>query len=148
MSLSSPRRASSRAGTAALLLVTGCALRSVEHDEASHALPAHHPRTFLRAIDEIERRGAALVARDPSGVADEAARDEFADIAAWLGELAADTELGRLEWQRVAAVQRRLAGFAADPAAGDLERALTELRAVAATLPPAGGPENHGEETP
>lgn len=128
----------------ALLLATGCAAPTAGHEEGSHALPPHHPGTFRRAVDEIERRGAALLA----GPADAAARAEFADIARWLPELAADTELGRGDWERVAAVERALEGFPADDAAAALERGVATLRGVAAALPPEPAAADDGEATP
>lgn len=128
----------------AILLAAGCASPTAEHEEGSHALPPHHPGDFRRAVDAIERRGAALLA----GRADAAARAEFADIARWLPELAADTELGRGDWERVAAVERALEGFPAGDAAAALERGVATLRGVAAALPPEPAAAHDGEATP
>jgi hypothetical protein len=131
----------------AILLAAGCAARTAEHEEGSHALPPHHPGSFRRAIDEIERRGAAILAA-PAGTADAAARAEFADIARWLPELAADTELGRADWERVAAVERALEGFPDGDAAAGLERWVAELRGAAAALPPEVAAAADTEATP
>jgi len=129
--VASRSRAADRALTAAaLVVVAGCAARTVEHDEGSHALPPHHPVTFRRAVDEIERRGNALL-----GGPDPGSRAAFADIVGWLPTLAADTELGRADWERVAAAARALEGFPGNDAAGTLAEAVTGLRGAVAALP-------------
>ena len=110
------------------------------HDEA-HALPPHHPRTFLRAIDEIERRCETAVRDAAAGDRpDPRARREFDDILRWLPALAADTELGRAAWERVRSIAATLAADldAPAPPAGLADRcraAVAGLRAAAATLP-------------
>ena len=115
---------------AAMLLVVvtagGCAGSVADGEEEAHTLPEHHPRTVRRAVIDIGQRGAALT----SGMLDasnrESQRRHLLDIVRWLPELAADTELGRRDWERV------------KDSAGDLAR---ELESSAETDPRASGRE-------
>jgi hypothetical protein len=115
-------------------MLAGCAAAPVAHEEDGHELPRHHPRTFRRAVDAIEERSAAL--SSASG----AARSELADIVRWLPMLAADTELGRADWDRVRGMSLLLASeFDASVGrpgvAPRWREAVTGLRAIADSLP-------------
>jgi hypothetical protein len=121
---------------AVTVTLAGCAAAPVAHEEEAHELPAHHPRTFRRAIDAIEQRGTSVAAGG-----DAASRRELADIVRWLPLLATDTELGRADWDRVQGISNALAADLAAPAAipaGFADRcreAVAGLREVAASLP-------------
>lgn len=147
---------------AAAATLAGCSAARVDpaaraaaaHDEEAHALPPHHPRTFRRAIDEIERRsGIELRTAGGGDRPDPRARHELHDILRWLPALAADTELGRAEWERVRAIALALAADLDAPALPDgsadrCREAVAGLRAAAATLPGLPEDTTDPEESP
>lgn len=98
-----------------VMMAGGCAGPAGDHEEDAHTLPEHHPRTFRRAVVDIGHRGGVLT----SGMLEESQwelqRRQLLDIVRWLPELAADTELGRRDWERV------------NDAAGTLARELESL---------------------
>ena len=130
-----------------LAVVTGCSGPAPDHDEEAHAVPAHHPRTFRRAVADIGRRGPPLTAGTLDVESRELQRRQLLDIVRWLPELAADTELGRRDWERVNEVSKTLAASLesfADPAvqghdsatlSAVVEEALKTLTEVDASLP-------------
>jgi hypothetical protein len=130
-----------------LAVLTGCAGPAPDHEEEAHAVPAHHPRTFRRAVADIGRRGAVLTAGGLDDESRELQRRQLLDIVRWLPELAADTELGRLAWERVNGAASSLANglesFASPGEQGGdraalsavMEEALRTLAAVDASLP-------------
>jgi hypothetical protein len=141
-----------RVAAAILLLLAGCGSPAEEGEEAHH-LPAHHPGTFRRAVEELARRGEACAAQAATGPdtaafsapLPEAQLGELSDIARWLPELAADTALPRREWELVRAESRRLgavlagaasAGEGVGPAAvaAAVTEAVGTLRDIQATL--------------
>ena len=79
----------------------GCAGPAGDHEEDAHALPEHHPRTFRRAVVDIGHRGGVLTSGMLEGQQWELQRRQLLDVVRWLPELAADTELGRRDWERV-----------------------------------------------
>lgn len=131
-----------------LAVVTGCAGPAPDHEEEAHAVPAHHPRTFRRAVADIGRRGAVLTAGGLDDESREFQRRQLLDIVRWLPELAADTELGRRAWERVNGAAGSLAeglDAIADPGgqgggraalSAIMEEALKTLAEVDASLPP------------
>lgn len=129
------------------MTLAGCGGPPPGHDEEPHEPPAHHPRTFRRALDAIEGRSAAAAAGDA------AARRELADIVRWLPALAADTELGRADWDRVRSISVALShdldvpGGAAPAGFADRCReAVAGLRSLAAGLP--ADPRTPHEDSP
>jgi hypothetical protein len=138
-----------------LHVVAGCAGPADEHAEEPHMRPAHHPGSFRAAVAEIDRRATALDDGSlDAGAAGSAVR-ELADIVGWLPELAAGTELGRREWDRVHATSRRLGGLlersAAAPGAAmgpewraAVRESLPLLEAALASLPA----DSHQEDGP
>jgi hypothetical protein len=87
------------------LAIGGCGRRSPgespghdgEDDHAGHAIPAHKPRDFpaaVRSLRELERRLGGSP-RDRKDV--EVARD----VANWLPELAADSDMPESRWDEV-----------------------------------------------
>ncbi|MFM9194406.1 MAG: hypothetical protein ACKOWG_01435 [Planctomycetia bacterium] len=132
-------------GACVVAVVTGCAGPAGDHAEEAHAVPAHHPRTFRRAVAEIGRRGAALSNGGLDPASQERERLELLDIVRWLPELAADTELGRRDWERVRDAARDLAdgversagnGFPGADLTGIVEQAMRTLTEADAALPP------------
>jgi hypothetical protein len=124
---------------ALVVAFAGCAAGPVaapgSSEEEAHELPAHHPRSFRRAIDAIEERAPAVASGDAV-----AARRELADILRWLPMLAADTELGRGEWDRVRSIAIGLSAQLDAPGgppgfATSAREAVADLRAIADTLP-------------
>ncbi len=93
----------------AVVMVGGCAGPTGGHDEDAHALPEHHPRTFRRAVVDIAHRGGVLTSGMLQGPDWELERRQLLDIVRWLPELAADTELGRRDWEHVRDAADRLA---------------------------------------
>ncbi len=87
----------------------GCAGPAGNHEEDAHTLPEHHPRTFRRAVVDIGHRGGVLTSGMLEGPQWELQRQHALDIVRWLPELAADTELGRRDWERVNDASRTLA---------------------------------------
>jgi hypothetical protein len=93
----------------AAVMAGGCAAPAGDHEEDAHALPEHHPRTFRRAVVDIGHRGGVLTSGMLEGPQWELQRRQLLDIVRWLPELAADTDLGRRDWERVNDVARTLA---------------------------------------
>lgn len=92
-----------------VMMAGGCAGPAGDHEEDAHALPEHHPRTFRRAVVEIGHRGGVLTSGMLEGPQWELQRRQLLDIVRWLPELAADTELGRRDWESVNDASRTLA---------------------------------------
>ena len=115
------------------LLLAGCGSGAggtgdvyVDHEHEHR--PAHHPESFPAAL-------AGLRVRLPAAAGGHArSRTEAAEIAGWLPELAADSDLSEAQWEPLAAGARELdallpAAFAGDAAAlGDANAALDRLR--------------------
>jgi hypothetical protein len=77
-----------------------------------HDRPPHKPESFREAVTEIRRRWQELET-ETSGPADKR-RQELDEILVWLPELAAETDLGKVEWDQVNAISKRLlTGFRA-----------------------------------
>jgi hypothetical protein len=92
---------------ACLLAMAGCqdehspsAEHEHEHDHAGHVIPAHKPKTFPDAVRRLrELRGQiALAASERTG---REAMPIALDIAAWLPEIAADSDMPEQPWNRV-----------------------------------------------
>jgi hypothetical protein len=128
----------------AMAMSCGCARPAAEHDEEAHAVPAHHPRTFRRAVIDIGHRGTVLTSGMLDARSRERERRQLLDIVRWLPELAADTELGRRDWELVNdaadSLARELDAFTATgrdaTLSTTLDTAMKTLWAVHASLPP------------
>ena len=69
-------------------------------EEAEHHRPEHMPDSYVAAVDRlVELHTEIIDEQPPSGDLDEF--DELVDIARWLPELAADSDLGEQPWNRV-----------------------------------------------
>jgi hypothetical protein len=109
---------------AALLAAAGCGGDSPgaddDHDDghAGHVIPAHRPKTFpdaVRRLRELNDRIGRGPARETTGIA--------LDIANWLPEIAAESDMPPGPWDEVNARSAELVSdyrtILAGPAAGD-----------------------------
>ena len=124
------RTARRLAATANLLLVAlaGCGqspgeIGDIYVDHEHDIRPAHHPESFPAAVAALRVRLPAAANGHARGAA------EAAEIAGWLPELAADSDLTEAQWEPLAAGAETLAGLIPRVAAGDAA-ALTEANAV------------------
>ena len=133
-----------------LTLITGCsptkpvtsAKPAMTHEE-EHGIPPHKPHNFAKAVSEVQQRGHELL---NSNTRSEVAVAEWFDIIGWLLELAADTDLVRADWDKVARVSTQLESWStawkssadnkAQPAADQFEPLLSELQTILNQLPP------------
>lgn len=84
-------------GLAAVL--TGCKA-SLEGSHPEHHAPAHKPKSFAKAVDQLELRDPfRSPGSEQSGRS--AQQAELLDIVRWLPELAAETDLRRPDWDVV-----------------------------------------------
>lgn len=82
-----------------LLLFVFCGCGHHEDDEdhhLEHLIPDHKPASFAEAVPELSTRGLAVL----TGQAASEARQQLLDIIDWLPELAADSDLGRKQWEQ------------------------------------------------
>jgi hypothetical protein len=126
-----------------------------EEEHHGHVIPAHKPRTFPDAVRRLRELNAKIESSVSAGSASDQHDDqalEFAlDIATWLPEIAADSDMPEEPWNKVNAVAtvivtdyRRLSEGAAereravDAAAllKDAGRGLSELETVLAGANP------------
>lgn len=99
-------------GAACLLVVAGCRQQvspGDEHDQdenhAGHVIPAHKPRTFPAAVSRLrdlnDQIGRARVKDPPGTPLDEKTLQMALDIANWLPEIAADSDMPEKPWNEV-----------------------------------------------
>lgn len=104
-----------RAGRAALLaVIVGCLLnaacgcRHVEHAEAEHHAPPHKPADYPAAVERLLELHVELVNDRQRAPGELEALAEAYDVARWLPELAADSDLKEQPWLRVEHAARRM----------------------------------------
>lgn len=132
----------------ALALFAGCSPAVVvgasgdEHDhEAAHRVPGHFPGTATAAIVRLKSLLEASPSEgattpDEHGPADEhevTPRQEVYDLARWLPELAAETELDEPTWNEIrdaSGVLERAAGEASGDAAPTGEEVAAAMRVL------------------
>ncbi|MFO0911163.1 MAG: hypothetical protein U0794_22965 [Isosphaeraceae bacterium] len=82
------------------------------HDHAGHEIPAHKPRTFPDAIRQSRELADRVTAKAASGRAADllSGRElsEALDVAEWLPEIAAETDMPESAWNEVDAQSRTL----------------------------------------
>ncbi len=83
--------------------ISGCGAAHSDDGRLEHEHPAHKPESFQAAVSEIERRST-----DSTLEGNAVARQELDDILNWIPELAADTSLGKAEWDEAVAAARAL----------------------------------------
>jgi len=130
------RRAISRVALLTVCLLcaaSGCGegrSQGDDDDHAGHVIPAHKPRMFPEAV----RRLRELNDKIGRGTADAKTLNVALDIANWLPEIAADSDMPEAPWNQVnahstalvAALQQVLSGKA-DDARGVAENAGSEI---------------------
>ena len=92
-------------------------------DHEHEVRPAHHPESFPAAVAGLRVRLPVAANGHARGAA------EAAEIAGWMPELAADSDLTEAQWEPLAAGARALGPLLPRAAAGDAA-ALTEANAV------------------
>jgi hypothetical protein len=132
---------------------SGCHRASTaEDDHLEHHHPPHKPPHLAAAIDQIERRYAALAAAESNPPAEFAEQlQELLDIVRWLPEIAGDSDLAEAPWNVVDQVSLELAPplatalhqaqrgqpAALAPFAPRMQEAVTRLRAICPPHDPA-----------
>jgi hypothetical protein len=132
---------------ACLLAFAGCRAGQSPGDEhghddhAGHVVPTHKPKTFpvaVRRLRELtEQIGGNLVDAKPRSESDNATIHIALDIANWLPEIAADSEMPETPWNEVNArstalvadFQQVLAGPSGNPR-GAVEAASAEIASL------------------
>ena len=86
-------------------LVAGCGPSAVEgEEEAHHEFPPHRPRSYEQLVSDLEQRvtGHQAAGSDPGD------DTELRDLAGWIPEFAADSELKRQDFGEAVRLARRL----------------------------------------
>jgi hypothetical protein len=153
---------------ACVLAVAGCRGGSSpgadpdhHEDHAGHIIPAHRPKTFPEAVRRL-RELNDLIAHfagktEPAAAPDDKTLSIALDIANWLPEIAAESDMPEKPWNEVNA---RSGAIVADyqaigsgattesrsNAVNDAGRAISELETLLAAADPSwfAGPEKHG----
>jgi hypothetical protein len=131
--------------SAFLIVIAGCHTESPpgeskghEEEHAGHEIPAHKPRTFPDAVHrmrELNDRFLRVGAGSQNGsTTDSKSLGIALDIANWLPEIAADSDMPEAKWNEVndrsarlvADYQELTSGSAADPKR-ELEQAKSEI---------------------
>ena len=109
--------------------------------EEEHGILPHKPRTFVDAVDQIDKRGHELLThRHGHHIT------EWFDILGWLPEISADTDLKKADWETVVRIGRYLETWSAawkvdDKSSPDPTRfdaLVAELKTLVAKLPVRG----------
>ena len=99
-------------GAACLVAVAGCGEGSSlgddhdhDHEHAGHVIPAHKPRTFPDAVRRLRELNGQLARGTGPGKSTEVSGhgtlDIALDIANWLPEIAADSDMPKEPWDAV-----------------------------------------------
>ena len=133
------------------------------HDHLhDHGIPDHKPATFAQAVEQLPRRRRLVMSEFKAGHLDHAreAIQKLQDVIRWLPELAADTDLGKSDWNTIQTVSRQMEDLVkpwktmqSQPAAQESEllQALTEqLKALTekSSSSQPGSSEPQSDETP
>jgi hypothetical protein len=83
-----------------------------DHDHVGHVVPEHKPKSFPEAVRRLREYSERCTGgiRDPqaTNVPDEKAMIQALDIAHWLPEIAADSDMPEEAWNRVDACSAAL----------------------------------------
>jgi hypothetical protein len=98
-----------------LIVLAGCNASSSpgdanrhEEEHAGHVIPAHKPKTFPDAVRRLRELNDRFL-RDEGGTASDPKSLAIAlDIANWLPEIAADSDMPETQWNEVNARSMRL----------------------------------------
>lgn len=124
-----------------------------DHDHIGHVIPAHKPKTYPDAVHRLRELNDAIAGGagggGPSAALDAKTLEIALDIANWLPEIAAESEMPPAPWNEVNArsaalvadyqsLLPRAGAMAADPAAAarDAGRVITELETALAAADP------------
>jgi hypothetical protein len=146
-----------------LLTLAGCRgdhSPGEDHDHIGHVIPAHKPKVLpeaVRRLRELNDRITRGKADGQPAAPDDRTLNIALDIANWLPEIAAESEMPEKQWNEVNArsaaivadYQTILSGAAADAgsgAASDAGRAISDLESLLAAADPRwfAGPEKPG----
>jgi hypothetical protein len=132
-----------------------------DHDHIGHVIPAHKPKAFPEAVHRLrelnDRIARGKSEGQPAAAPDDRTLNIALDIANWLPEIAAESDIPEKEWNEVNArsaaivadYQTILSGTAADArtgAASNAGRAISDLETLLAGADPRwfAGPEKQG----
>jgi hypothetical protein len=88
---------------------TSSAIATKDHEEEHEHAPPHKPENYHRGIDELNQRFAKLLATSAGERTTQLA--ELTDIARWLPELAADSDMPEADWNVVLDRSNELVGI-------------------------------------
>jgi hypothetical protein len=125
--------------------------RDDQEDHAGHAIPAHKPKNFPNAVHRLRELNRTIEANLAAGKTgsqiDERTVPIALDIANWLPEIAADSDMPEKAWNEVnvrsggiaADYQKLLAGAATDTVAvvKDADRRIADLERLLAGANPS-----------
>lgn len=126
----------------ALLLVMGCTpseQRSGDQEaqdwahRLEHHTPAHRPADVAAAVAAVRRYHTTLLGADAK--ATDESFSEYGDVAAWLPEIAADSDLPEQPWNELQARATQLASFI-PPLGDDTSDRLARYRSLAPQIEP------------
>jgi hypothetical protein len=147
-------------GVVCWLAVAGCRGEpspGEDHEHAAHIIPAHKPRTFPDAVRRLRELNDRLARGAAKRLPDDPTLNVALDIANWLPEIAAESEMPETPWNEVNARSAALvsdyrtilsdAGAAAgdpDERLRDAGNAISGLETLLAAADPRWftGPEN------
>jgi hypothetical protein len=103
------RRSCSRRAIAVFVTASWCiGCRGGGTDRAEHVTPAHKPLDYAAAVERLEDLRRAILAGQTRSPNELDWFVELQDVARWLPELAADSDLEEASWNRVDEVAQRL----------------------------------------
>jgi hypothetical protein len=109
------RAAALAIATACLLAQLGCESESDhedDHDHVGHVIPAHKPKDFPEAVHALRALSEQIRGKVAEGKAETLVSDQTLphalDIAAWLPEIAADSDMPKKPWDKVSLDSGRL----------------------------------------
>lgn len=108
---------------------TGCVEGRTSNHELEHQTPPHWPRGLTDAAEKIETRLNAITG---AGSQSQQARAELTEIVSWLPEVAADTPLNEVDWNKIHAACGEIERVMA--VTGDTTRYEPQLRTLIAQL--------------
>jgi len=133
---------------ACLLALPGCQGRGSPGDEdhAGHVIPAHKPKDFPSAVARLRELDGQIASKFAEGKARSLVEDRTLpialDIANWLPEIAADSDMPETPWDRVNAssstlvesYQKLLAGATGGPTPLDASSIIKQAGSVISSL--------------
>lgn len=90
-----------------LAVLAGCGRAPDEDRHLEHVIPAHKPHSYAETVDQLQQRVQAL-SHTGSGSDRTVPLEELGDIIRWLPELAADSDLRKLQWEQARDIAARM----------------------------------------